>query len=281
MWSNTLKIEEVESTKRAISALKKVPWAQPVLKRLKQAGDFKSENMPLMFEVRYTYELYRAGKVAEYEYGTGIGNSTVEFKISGDTTWLVELVSLRTSNAAKKATVQNGPFIEQKFSSDAEDNKQTEEAEMITAQGKIGEKVFTKGAATKFPPPGNNIYHVILADMRGYLDEGGDRDDYREMAYGASGLSGNEPWKIHSLKNKHGKREPIKGLFEKACPIDASEYIRKRIHFLGFICERDFCENEIPKKAYYLPNPHLISNEEAMELYKSFPLINHTIAPEM
>ena len=269
MWSDSLNAPEVEFTQHAIDALKSVSWAQPVLERLRQAGGLKSENMPLMFEVRFAYELHRAGKVAEYEYGAGVGDSTVEFRIQGDTTWLIELVSIRTSQAARNAIVQNGPYFQQRFSSNAEDRAQSEEAEMITAEQKIGEKVFTNGVPTKFPLPQNDIFHVILADARGYLDHGGDGYDYRQMACGASSIP---PQWIHYWKQDSGKREPISGLFEKSCRLRAAPYIQERIHFLGFICEREFCDYEIPDKAYYLPNPQLLSNEKAWEVCKLYPL---------
>jgi hypothetical protein len=61
-----------------------VPWARSVLDRLKKAGGIRSENKPLIFEVRFAYELHRAGNVAEYEYKAGVGGSTVEFCVPGE-----------------------------------------------------------------------------------------------------------------------------------------------------------------------------------------------------
>jgi len=272
MWSDTLTSREAEFTASAIEALKSINWAQPLLNRLQQAGGFKSENMPLMFEVRFAYELHRAGKVAEYEYNAGVGDSTVEFRVPGAVTWLFELVSVRTSEAAKNAVTQDGLFYQQILSTDAPDAAQSPEAEMITAEQKIGEKVFTNGAQTKFPVPASNVYHVILSDMRGYLDEGGDVFDYRQMAYGPSGVPSQYSWTTHYWKKEGGKLESIKGLFEKGCPLRSARFIQERIHFLGFIRERKYQDGEIPQKAYYLPNPHLLTNEKAMKLYELFPL---------
>lgn len=272
MWSDTLMKREAEFTKQAIVALNGITWAKPVLERLKQAGGLKSENMPLMFEVRFAYELHRAGKVAEYEYSAGVGVSTIEFRIQGDITWLFELVSIRTSQAAKKAITQTGLLYEQILTTNAEDDAQSEEAEMIKAQQKIGEKVFKDGAPTKFPMPIDNVYHVILADMRGYLDEGGDVFDYRQMAYGAPGIPSQYSWMIHYWKTDAEKLKPIKGLFEKSCPLRAARHIQERIHFLGFLCEREYQNGEIPRTAYYLPNPHMLTNEAAGKIYETFPL---------
>lgn len=272
MWSDTLTSREAKFTATAIEALKGINWAQPVLNRLQQAGGLKSENMPLMFEVRFAYELHRAGKVAEYEFKAEVGDSTVEFRVPGTVTWLFELVSIRTSQAAKNAVTQHGLLFQQMLSTDAPDVAQSPEAEMITAEQKIGEKVFTKGTQTKFPVPVTNIYHVILSDMRGYLDEGGDVFDYRQMAYGPSGIPPQYSWTTHYWKKDGVKLEPIKGLFEKSCPLQSARFIQERIHFLGFIREREYQEGEILQKAYYLPNPHLLTNENAMKLYELFPL---------
>jgi hypothetical protein len=272
MWSNILTTREAEFTAKAIEVLKGVEWAQPVLGRLQQAGGHKSENMPLMFEVRFAYELHRAGEVADYEYNAGVGESTVEFRIPGAVSWLVELVSVRTSQAAKKSVTRHGSIYEQVLSTDAEDAAQTPEAEMITAEQKIGEKVFTNGVPTKFPQPSRDVYHMILADMRGYLDEGGDAYDYRQMAYGPSGIPSEDSWTIHYWKTEGGKREPIKGLFEKSCPLRAARFIQERIHFIGFVREREYQDGEITDKAYYLPNPYLLTSDEVRKLYEVFPL---------
>ena len=52
IMADRLYSNEVEGTKDAISELSNVLWATPVLARLERAGGIKSENMPLMFEVR-------------------------------------------------------------------------------------------------------------------------------------------------------------------------------------------------------------------------------------
>lgn len=267
MWSDTLTQREAEYTERAIKALNDISWARPVLDRLQQDGGMKSENMPLMFEVRFAYELHRAGKEVEYEYRTGMGDSTIDFCIPGKVTWFIELVSIRTSQASKKAIRQTGLQYEQVLHTNADNIGQSEEAEMITAEQKIGEKVFSDNSPTKFPVPKNNVYHVIFADMRGYLDEGGDVFDYQQMAYGASGITPENSWTIHFWKNS-----PIKGLFEESCSLKAARFIQERIHFLGFVREQEYKEGEIACRSYYMCNPHLLKDEEARNIYDEFPL---------
>jgi hypothetical protein len=196
MWSNQLTSKEADRTQRAIDELSTVPWAKPLLLRLEDAGGLRSKNMPLMFEVRFAHELHRAGVSAAYEYPAGVGDSTVEFRTNTSPSWLIELVSVRTSNAAKRAIRQTGLIYEQLLAPTPEDPARSEEAEMITAEQKIGEKVFADGKPTKFPHIKNSL-HLILTDIRGYLDEGGDVFDYRQMAYGARGIPAEYSWMIH------------------------------------------------------------------------------------
>lgn len=267
MWSDRLTSKEADRTQRAINELSTVPWAKPLLLRLERAGGFKSENMSLMFEVRFAHELYRAGVSAEYEYPAGVGDSTVEFRTNTSPPWLIELVSVRTSNAAKRAIRQTGLIYEQLLAPPPDDPARSEEAEMITAEQKIGEKVFANGKPTKFPSITNSL-HMILTDIRGYLDEGGDIFDYRQMVYGVSDIPAEYSWMVHYWQGR-----PIKGLFEKDNLLRAARHLQERIHFLGFVRERYFHEGEIREIAYYLANPHLFQNQKAAgDAFVSYPL---------
>jgi hypothetical protein len=272
MWSDRLTLKEANRTQQAIDELSAVPWAKPLLSHLERAGGLKSENISIMFEVRFAHELHRAGVSAEYEYPTGVGDSTVEFKINTSPPWLIELVSIRASDAAKRAIRQTGMIYEQLLSPTPEDPGRSEEGEMITAEQKIGEKVFADGKPTKFPPITDSL-HMILTDIRGYLDDGGDVFDYRQMAYGARGIPAKYSWMIHYWEIEPGQRRPIKGLFEEHNPLRAARYIQERIHFLGFLRERHFHEGEIREIAYYLANPHLFRDQdEARNMFQNYAL---------
>jgi hypothetical protein len=148
------------------------------------------------------------------------------------------------------------------------DQKQSEEAEMITVQHKIGEKVFADGQPTKFPCSTNTI-HAILVDMRGYLGAGGDWIDYRQIAYGPDGVPSDRKELIHCWEGK-----PIRGLFEnlERHPAKAAALLQNRIHLLGFIAEKEYRENEIADKVYWLPNPHLVSTAIDVEIKQTNPL---------
>ena len=269
MWPDTLTTKEAEYTQHAIDGLRPVPWAEPLLRRLDSAGGLIANNMPLLFEVRFAHEIHLVGATANYEHAEGVGDSTVDFCIHGPREWLVELMSVRESQGLQRATQQLGPLYERVLVTGAEDAAQSEEAEMITALGKIGEKVFANGSPTKFPAPSGRI-HAVLVDMRGYLGHGGDAADYQQIANGAAGVPADESWKIHLWEGR-----PILGLFEEVPdhPLRAARTMRERVHFVGFIAEKEYREGEIRDRAYFRPNPHLLPTErEQIDAYRSFPL---------
>jgi len=271
MWSDRLTSKEAHRTERAIAELSAVPWARPILARLEDAGGIKSENMPLMFEVRFAQELHRAGVTAEYEYPAGVGDSTIELRLHTTPTWLIELVSVRTSDAAKRAVRKVGMIYEQLLAHTPEDPGRSEGGEMITAEQKIGEKAFADGRPTKFPPLDGSL-RLILTDIRGYLDEGGDALDYREIAYGAHGVPPGLSRAIHYWEIG-GRLNPIKGLFETDNPLRAARYVQERIHFLGFVREHDFFDGEIKQVGCYLANWHLFTKqEEAARAFETYPI---------
>jgi hypothetical protein len=272
MLTDILTAKEARYTEKVLKELGSVNWAKGLINRVNQGGGLISENMPLLFEARFAYELYKKGVQFEYEYSAGVGESTVEFRVLSPKEWLIELVSVRRSEGAKRATKRIGPVYEFSLSTNSSDPHQSEEAEMITAEQKIGEKVFADGKPTKFPPI-KEAYHIIVTDMRGYLDQGGDIYDYRQMAYGPSEIPKDKAMFIHFWESKPGKKEPIKGLFEESNPLQSSKYIQQRIHFLGFVREKDYVEGEITRNAYYLNNPRLFDDrEEIKRAYQTYPL---------
>jgi len=271
VWSDVLTTKEAEYTQRAIDVLKPVAWATPLLERVASAGGLIAANMPLLFEVRFAYELHLAGAVAEYEHAKGVGASTIDFRIPGDREWLVELVSIRESAGLRDATQQFGPIYQRVLTTGSSNPAHSEEAEMITTLGRIGEKVLADGSPTKFPIP-STVIHAILVDMRGYLGSGGDVVDYQQMANGAAAMDPEVTWAIHYWDD-----QPIRGLFEQIPdhPLRAASVMRERIHFIGFIAEQKYQDGEIRRRAYYMPNPHLLPTEaEQIAAYRTFALAN-------
>ena len=264
MWTDSLKQAEVELTSRAINALQHIAWAAPLLNRLDKAGGITTQNRPLLFEIRVAYEIHRACRTATYEF-TSACDGSVDFRVHGSPEWLIEIVSIGESDAVKEATVKNDPISQVLLKSISGDNKSSEEGELILLQQKIGEKVFNAGKPVKFPTPEYKI-HLILADVRGFNIGASDRYDYDHAAQGAGVLP--DPIYVRFWAN-----EPIKGLFERSNPLRASKFIQERIHFLGFVKEKNYSEGEITRRTYLSPNPHLFADRnEIARVYDTFPL---------
>src|SRR6266850_5515900 len=183
VW-NSVSTGEAELTELAIKELEVVPWAKPLLARLTADLEIGRQNRSLLFEIRFAYALHQQGHQADYEFYAGVGTSTVDFRVSTpDQEWLIELVSLSESQAVKNATTVSGPFEGISLHSSGNDIPDSEEGEVLKAQERIVEKVFTSGNPTKFPLPSTRI-HTVVADMRSYLGIGSfvaDKNDYREI----------------------------------------------------------------------------------------------------
>ena len=204
MWSDTLTCEEVDCSLRAAFVLQReCSWAAPLLdsrrdiiewltlpreQRPSCSSPSNTEVKSLLFEIRFALELHRAGATAEYEFATGVGRSSVDFRIIGKQEWLVELVSLFESQAIKEATwhqdIRDGLSLFGMHLGSYSDARHTEEDEMIKAQERIAAKVFNGRSVIKFPAP-RHAYHLLLVDARGYLGQGGDCFDWFQMSLGA------------------------------------------------------------------------------------------------
>jgi len=274
MWSNNLKELEVERTKEAISVLADVNWARPLLKRFTDGGEFIASNKSIMFEVRFAAEIFDRGLEAVYE-AHGVNNSSIEFKIENKgNTWLIELVSIQISDAAREAVTLDDGIYSQFFQTNNTDFRQTPEGELILVEQKIGEKVYCNGKHHKFPEPAPNIFNVIIVDMRGFLDGGGgDKINYTQIACGVDSI----PERLKPLAMLWNDK-PIMGLYEKNNPLKAAKYVRQRIHYLGFIAEKKYSKQELKNEIFYVPNPSIFNNLSASKVYNLYPMKSSTIA---
>jgi hypothetical protein len=273
MWADTLTTEEVQGTLKAADRLNGVAWAAPLLSRTKAIVDrlraglndreayvaLQPSDMSFLFELRFARALADAGLSAQYEHGAGVGNSTVDFRVDIDPPWLVELISLHESEAFKAASWKSGAMAGFVLSTNADDCRQSEEGETIKAQVRIGAKAFNK-KPIKFPEPKGAI-HMIMVDARGYLDGFVDEADWSQIAFGPHGLE--DHLVKHWTNPKTGERAPIMGLFQPGCPLDVASTLRRRVHFIGFVCEKTFAAGEIKQRVFYCCNPTLLENEDA------------------
>lgn len=285
---NNLTWREEKYFQKLLSKLKNTSWIQPLLNKIQKEG-ISAETKSLLFELRFAGELDFLDIEAEYEYKTGVNDSSIDFKITKDNfNWLFELVSIKVSNAVKNATTIKTPYFngsgvtfrmsdqeatkantssifEMGLSSKANDIRQSEAGEIIIVQQKIGEKVFHKGKPTKFPDICDNTFHIIIVDMRGFLGEGGggDKYDYKIITHGCRGMN--------HIYFRFWEGEPIKGIFEKDCPLRSAKTIQERIHFIGFVNETEFGPGEMLKQTIYFPNPNLFDNDSAKLAIEKIP----------
>ncbi len=267
MWTDFLTKEERDYCLCLLIDLKYCPWVQPLIKKIEKGGGICKETKPLLFELRFAAELYHLGLSADYEHKAGMKNSTVDFRIKDDSSWLIELVSINISDAVKRATKDEGLLSTTLLRSDAEDKRQSVEGEIIKLQEKVGEKVYSNDKPIKFPPISDNVFSLILVDMRGYLDGGGDVFDYDEIAQGKSGLASKNRW----VNCWNGK--PIEGIFENDNPLRAAKNIQERIHFLGFVeDEKGYGQGTLLDQTHYCPNQLLLDTDESVKaVYNKMP----------
>ncbi|VEB39315.1 Uncharacterised protein [Legionella sainthelensi] len=116
-FTDYLSVDEVEFSKKAGKALQTASWGKKMLLDPKISSALAIEKngnrtyeefssiKSALFEVRFAYVLQqRKLDDAEYETKTGIGKSTVDFKFNyNGSTWLIELTSIRESDAVKKS----------------------------------------------------------------------------------------------------------------------------------------------------------------------------------
>lgn len=268
-------LAEHEYTNHVLNELRNVDWVKPLIAKIETNGGIKNiANIPLLFEVRYAYEIHRRNIQAQYEYKTGVGDSTVDFRCKVEQQdWFIELVSILPSKAGKQAIrefsqpdmkLPDGIEVyEQTFTTDAENKKMSEEGEILLVQQKIGEKVFSNSQPIKFPIP-KNAFHMVVVDMRGMLGLGGgrllDRGDYLEIAYG-SRWAEQLGYPSHKWQTPNGKK-PIVGLFETGNPLQAVKYIQERVHFIDFVCEKEYEDDEIPNRTIRAANPFLFMHDK-------------------
>lgn len=245
-------VTEREANCRAIDELKSVAWATPLLEEIRMRGGLKAA-ASFFFELRFAAEINRAGLSASYEYQTGVGLTSVDFRLDCQPDWLIELLS-------------PGPH-----------SRSGEESQMLKFAGILSDKACTEhGLPSKFPVPTPGRYQLVIVDVRDYLYGMGDVLDWRQIAYGSDGVKDFHHWALHWLpKEVKGQPGPICGVFDPRSPVESAKVFQERVQFVGFMNERSYLPGEMRtiKCAYYLPNPNLFqSNAEAMIAFQTYPL---------
>lgn len=274
-FADHLKREEVAFSKIAAKELEKCPWATKILEEPKVARAIQvepnhnrdysdlNEIKSALFEVRFAYNIFKLGLPGEYEYRCGIRNSSVDFKITkGNSTWLVELTSLRA---------RNGDYVgsEHYCSISALKENAQEVMDIVKVQRAILSKILDeKGNQIKFPSIQSNVIHMILVDMRSPIGGMSDHYDGFNIAYGSKRLIAVDNG-VYCRKwvDQNGKESLIKGLFDKCHPESGSSHVRERIHVLGFVLEKDYAENELIDKIKFFYNPQYFQQGAELPIF--------------
>lgn len=249
-WSS-LTTREAQLCERAIDALGEETWAAPLLARIKELGGISTKTMAHLFELRVGYELYRAGVAPSYEVA-GEGGTTIDYGFtSGGASFLVELLRLEETDAALASTVLDTsgvfPTATRSLSSSAADARQSEEGETLKAIQRICQKFERDGKPYKFPLPDHAV-HVLLVDMRTFLD-GGDKHDYRHIAFGAGA--------VHAIFRRFWNKRPITGVFSNDTTLKGAVEVRERLHILGLVQDTRYVEGSLNGGIHLFLNPHL------------------------
>lgn len=278
-FTDSLLDKEVNFSKKAGESLKQLNWAKKLVEDSKISKALTLQKNPIreyeelnsiksaLFEVRFAYALQKMDLDVIYEARTGIGDSTVDFKIEyNNSTWLIELTSIRESNAVKQATntSKNGTYAYQSITDKTENSPEIQE--LIKLQNVICNKAQQNGVPHKFPEISDNTYHMIVIDVRSSNAGMIDHYDYHIVTYGSQSLVHlNDAIYCRGFKDKvTGNIDHIKGVFEQSHPNPSSQIIRDRIHFICFVKEKEYKDNEIINKMDVFPNPNFFRDSEKL-----------------
>jgi hypothetical protein len=228
-------------------------WARPLLAQIAENGGLIRANKALFFELRCGYALWRAGITPRYET-QGEGESTLDFGFaSGRREWLVELMRLEETEAARNASHEETgadgiAWTRRLLTTDAPDNRQSEEGETLKAVQRICQKCERGGRPHKFPAPGGSV-HVLLVDFRTFL-HGGDVHDRIHVGLGGE-------WIQNELLQRRWGGNLISGAFSPLTNVRGAAFVRERVHFIGFVEERAYAPGSFAAATQFIANPHI------------------------
>jgi hypothetical protein len=244
------------------------PWAKPLVDDINAAGGLTGENKAKLFELRFGYGLHEAGIQPRYET-PGEGQSTLDFSFSsGGRDFLIEMTRLEETDAVRAATsakeFEDGAvMVSRLLSTNAEDTRQSEEGETLKAVERICQKFEKDGKPHKFPPPGTAT-HVLLVDMRTFLN-GGDGWDRAHI-----GLGGEH---VPTEFRRYWNGSLISGVFSPHTKLKGAAEARERLHFIGFVNEKSYGKGAIGSAIEFVANPLLFKTaDEARAALSGWPL---------
>jgi len=259
---------EAHFTEWVMRELAGAAWAQPLFAEIERNGGITRANKARFFELRLGYALETAGAALRYEV-PGEGESSLDFGFSfGGCEWLVELMRLEETKAVKDATYAEAdadgiPWFGLSLSTNADNPAQSPEGETIKAVQRICQKFERDGRPHKFPVPGAGL-HILLVDFRTFLN-GGDPQDRIHVGLGGEYAAG--PCRLF------WKGELISGVFSERTAVRGAAEARQRLHFLGFVHEKDFEPGAFGGAVQFIANPSLFrSADEVHKALSNWPL---------
>jgi hypothetical protein len=282
---------EFNFSKQAADRLRDLEWAKRLVADFDQlaARGVNVDDKPKLFEVRFAYYLASRGLAPEYECKAGVGDSSVDFFVGGNKSWLLELVSLRPSDAVKKATVTDGNLTTMELSGFkaiqarydattqglpaseierlvAEAGKESIEGEILRAQRQLGEKVMKNGKSHKFPASASDRVHCIVVDGRGFSDGGDNHSEFKFICTGHTDETLDSDELIYKWQDK-----PILGIFDHSNMHSGAPAMRERIHVIHFISEEEehYVEGGIEQASVFFCVNGLLG--KAVELASGYP----------
>jgi hypothetical protein len=271
------------ATAEAIETLWPPSWTGALLERAGERGGLSTENMAMLFEVRFGRALHDCGVAPIYEHATGVGETSVDFAFED---WNVELLSFDETDAAKAATWEDGPFFGRMLMSPkpptadetsldeterqrrSDFRKQSPEGETLKAIERIVGKAHNNGRPSKFPVPDGKSRSMLIVDARAQGSP--DRIGCRQIAYGTDAVP---EWARNRWIGDDGREFPIDGAFDPRNPLRGAQHFREGVHFLGIVSEETFDREELQYFIRFYHNPELMASEDdALSVLRTFPL---------
>lgn len=256
-------ISEADYCREILQEFEREKFLTQLTTDIKKRGGVKAENKSLLFELRFAKELKDFGIIPEYEQKT-VDGSSVDFCFEAEDRKhaFTELVSIQCSDAIRQGTTTEFcsgiEYFETLLSTDNENHKLSEEGEIILAQQKICQKVFSNNKPVKFPSIAESAasYHIIVVDMRNVMIGGCNQCDYKQLAYGNNYVAQDNArlWR----DPKTGKVKPIIGIFENDNPLRGAQLLRERIHAIIFTNCEEYEPKKLLSQSVTICNPHLI-----------------------
>lgn len=260
---------EADFMEVVMKELADVAWAKPLISDINANGGLKGENKAKLFELRFGHCLHKEGIQPRYEV-PGEGDSTLDFAFeNGDRQFLVEMMRLEETDAARAATTKEeleneAVMVKRQLTTTAEDPRQSEEGETLKTVQRICQKFENGGKPHKFPKP-DAATHVLLVDLRTFLN-GGDQWDRLNVALGSDHVP-------HEIFRRYYNGKPITGVFNPKTDMKGAGEVRDRLHFIGFVNEKAYESGAFGPAIQFFANPQLFkSPEEAHKALSGWPL---------